>query len=140
MKLITRNTDYAIRALIYICGRKNKITSVSELVAKTKIPRPFLRKLLQILNKKGILRSSKGQKGGFMLAAEPQEIFLTDLIRIFQGSLKLNECLFKKEPCVKKSICPLNKVIRDIEEDVLKKLKAINVASLAFKFRKLGIN
>jgi Rrf2 family protein len=140
MKLITRNTDYAMRALIYIAGRKNKTTSVSELVEKIKIPRPFLRKLLQKLNKEGILKSSKGQKGGFILAVAPQRIFLADLIKIFQGTLRLNECLFKKEPCPKTGICPLNKAIEAIEKDVLVELRAITVASLSSKFKRLGMH
>jgi Rrf2 family protein len=140
MKLITRDTDYAMRALIYIADRKNKLTSVSELVGKMKIPKPFLRKLLQILNKKGILKSSKGQGGGFILALKPQKILLTDLIKIFQGSLRLNECLFKKEPCPKIRTCPLRKVIKDIEKDVIAKLKAITVASLTSEFKKAGMH
>lgn len=139
MKLITRDTDYAMRSLIYIASRKNVITSVTELVKKIKIPRPFLRKLLQRLNKEGILKSSKGPNGGFVLAVEPQKIFLTDLIRIFQGSLKFNECLFKKEPCPKISICPLNKAIGNIEKEAVAELKTITVASLFSKFKKAGM-
>lgn len=140
MKLITRDTDYAMRALIYIAGRKNNITSVTELVKKIKIPRPFLRKLLQRLNKERILKSSKGPKGGFVLAVAPQKIFLTDLIRIFQGSLHFNECLFKKEPCAKTRICPLNKVIENIEKDAVAKLKTITVAYLSLEFKKAGMH
>lgn len=140
MKLITRDTDYAMRALIYITGRKNKMTSVSELVKKIKIPKPFLRKLLQILNKKGILKSSKGLKGGFILALKPQKILLTDLIRIFQGSFRLNECLFKREPCPRTRICPLHKVIKDIEKDVIVKLKTVTVASLSSEFKRTGMH
>ena len=56
MKLITRDTDYAIRALCFIARFKKKIVSVSELVKVLKIPRPFLRKILQTLNKKRILK------------------------------------------------------------------------------------
>lgn len=139
MKLITRNTDYAMRALIYISGEKGNLTSVTELVKKIKIPRPFLRKLLQRLNKEGILKSAKGPNGGFALAVSPQKIFLSDLIRIFQGSLKFNECLFRKEPCPKTGICPLNKVIDDIEKYAVAQLKTITVASLSSKFKKAGM-
>jgi len=139
MKLITRDTDYALRSLIYIAGKKNKITSVTELVRKIKIPRPFLRKLLQRLNKEGILKSSKGQNGGFILAQEPNKIYLADLIKIFQGSLRLNECLFKKAPCPQSRICPLNKIIENIEKDVVSKLSLITVASLLLQFKRAGI-
>jgi len=97
LKLITRNTDYAIRALCYIATHKADVVSVKELVRCLKIPRPFLRKILQGLNKKGILRSYKGKGGGFVLAVGPEKIFIGDLIRIFQGPIKLQEHTFKKK-------------------------------------------
>ena len=130
MRLITRNTDYAIRALMFVAEHKEEIISVSELVKNLKIPRPFLRKILQILNKKGLLKSYKGMGGGFMLALPPNKIFLVDLIEIFQGPLKLNECIFKKRICPNTKICLLKKKIDAVERYVISELKSITVASL----------
>ena len=59
MKLITRDTDYAVRALIFIIKQKKEVISVNKLINNLKLPRPFLRKILQVLNKKGILNSAK---------------------------------------------------------------------------------
>ena len=91
MKLLTRNTDYAVRAICYMAKRGEGVISVTELVKSLKIPRPFLRKILQTLNKKGIVRSSKGIGGGFRLAVAPGKIYLVDLIKVFQGPLKDNK-------------------------------------------------
>ena len=134
MKLITRDTDYAVRALCYIAKDGKKIVSVSELVAELKIPRAFLRKILQILNKKKLLISHKGQGGGFALAKKRiDRIFLIDLIRIFQGRLKLNECFFKKDTCPNVKVCPLKKEIDAIERHITKELESISIASLLKK-------
>jgi Rrf2 family protein len=130
MKLITRDIDYALRALIFIAQRKEKIVSVSELVAALKIPRPFLRKILQILHKKGVLKSYKGFGGGFLLAKPAKKIFLVDLIEAFQGEFSLNECLFKKMPCSGIATCVLRKKIDSIEGYVVSRLKSITIASL----------
>lgn len=132
MKLITRDTDYAIRALCFIARQKEKEKKVSvpDLVKELKIPRPFLRKILQILNKKGILKSYKGLGGGFLLAGPPDKIFLLDLIGVFQGSLQLNECIFKKKLCPNRAICALRHKILSIEKDVFLELKSITIASL----------
>lgn len=130
MKLITRDTDYAVRALCYIAKNKNHITSVSELVGKLKIPRPFLRKILQRLEKKGLLKSYKGKGGGFRLTVDTDAIFLMDLIRTFQGSFKLNECLFKKGLCPERIDCQLNRKIGAIEKYVIKELRPISIADL----------
>jgi len=130
MKLITRDTDYAVRALCYFANHKNKIISVTELVKELKIPQPFLRKILQFLNKNGILHSYKGQGGGFSLLVSAEKIRLIDLIMIFQGPLELNECLFKKKVCPNKGVCRLRHKINEIEEKVLKEIGFITIESL----------
>lgn len=131
MRLITRNTDYAIRALSYIARQGEKVISVSQLAKELKAPRPFLRKILQILNKKRILVSYKGQGGGFALAKNPDEIFLTDLIETLQGEIKLNKCLFKKMFCPDIKNCVLKKKVDEIERYVVSQLKSITIASLS---------
>ena len=133
MKLITRDTDYAVRALAFIAKQKQEIIPVSQLVKCLKIPRPFLRKILQMLNKKGLLASYKGQGGGFKLAVAPKRIFLLDLIETFQGPVKLNECIFKKRICPNIKTCKLKKKIDSIQKYVIAELKDIKLASLLEK-------
>lgn len=130
MKLITRDTDYAIRALCYIARHDEEVVSVAQLVEALHIPKPFLRKLLQCLNKKSILKSYKGQGGGFLLAQPAEKIFLTDLMRIFQGRLQLSECVLRKLVCPHLTTCTLRKKVKIIEKDVFRDLKEITVASL----------
>jgi len=130
MKLITRETDYAVRALCYMAKGEGEVVSVSALVGELKIPRPFLRKLLQVLHKKGILNSFKGNGGGFSLALRPDKIFITGLINIFQGPFCLNECIFKKKLCPNRGVCILREKISDIERYVTAQLKAITISSL----------
>jgi len=130
MKLITRNTDYALRAICFIARNQKRAVSATELVEKLKIPRSFLRSLLQVLNRKKVLKSSRGQGGGFLLARSPEKIFLVDLIAIFQGPLKLNECFLKKLSCPNKKTCGLRKKIQSIEAYVVKELNSITIASL----------
>ena len=133
MKLITRDTDYAVRALCFIARRREGLVSVSELVRASRIPRPFLRKILQVLNKKGILSSYKGRGGGFTLALTPKRIFLLDLIKIFQGPLIINQCLFKKAPCPDIRTCKLRKKIDSIQKYAISELKDVTLASLLEK-------
>ena len=132
MKLITRNTDYAVRVLCYITKNKdkNKVISARDMVRELNMPRPFLRKILQILQKRGILNSFKGQGGGFSLAVLPKDIYLVDLIEIFQGPIKLNECILKKNICPDRSSCTLKFKIDKIEKNVLSDLKSITIESL----------
>lgn len=130
MKLITRDTDYAIRAICYIARQKQRIVTVAELVKELRIPYPFLRKILQTLNKRKILRSYKGRGGGFELSVVSNKIFLVDLMEVFQGTLTLNECFLKRLACPNIKICPLRKKLKNIESYVFKQLRSITVASL----------
>ncbi|MCX5669298.1 MAG: Rrf2 family transcriptional regulator [Candidatus Omnitrophica bacterium] len=129
MKLITRNTDYALRAICYIAKQKNVVT-VTELVRVLGVPRPFMRKILQQLSKEKILKSYKGQSGGFKLKLFPEKIFIIQIMHIFQGQVSLSECFLKKDICPNRGKCVLRKKIRQIENNALGQLRQISIASL----------
>jgi Rrf2 family protein len=133
MKLITRDTDYAVRAIMYIAGSEKPIVSTAELMEKLKLPRPFLRKILQVLVKNRILKSAKGNSGGFMLDLSPEKIFVSDLIKIFQGDMSFSDCLFRKKLCHNRDKCPLRNEIKDIEDYTVKRLQAVNIKYLLEK-------
>lgn len=130
MKLFTRDTDYALRALSFMAKHQEKLVCVGELVRELNIPRPFLRKILQLLNKNKILKSYKGKGGGFSLSRPAEKIFLMDLIEVFQGKFRLNECSFKKNICPNLKNCRLRRKVINIENYVLKELSSITLASL----------
>ena len=133
MKLITRDTDYAIRALVCIAGEnKNSksIVTVKMLSDELDMPQAYLRKILQILNKKKILKSFKGRSGGFVLVKATKDISIFELVEIFQGPFFLNEHLFKGKMCPRVKICYLRKKIDGIEGSVIKELKNINISEL----------
>ena len=131
MKLITRDIDYAVRALIYLADNGNGGTvPVPELVDELGITRPFLRKIMQLLAKAGVIESYKGNKGGFRLIKKPEDIFLIDLVEIFQGDFSLNECFLNKGICPNTSNCILRSKVDDIEEKVKKELESIDLRSL----------
>lgn len=130
MKLITRNADYAIRALCSIAVKKNIKVSVDLLVKELDMPKPFLRKILQVLQKKRFLKSFKGQGGGFILAVDASKISLADIVEVFQGKLQLNECTFKKQVCPNVKTCIVKKKIDGIQNYVVKELKDIKISSL----------
>ena len=130
MNLIARSTDYSIRALCYIVKSNKDIVSVKELVESLEMPGPFLRKVLQELSRKGILRSHKGKNGGFILATRPEKIYISKLIEIFQGPIKLQEHTFRKKICPEIKSCVLKKKIDEIEKYTISRLSSLSIASL----------
>lgn len=130
MKLMTRDTDYAIRALCVIAKCDKKMLSSNQLMKETKITKPFLRKILQVLNRNGIMKSHKGRGGGFVVLKDPKHISVMDIIEIFQGTIKLSEHVLKKKRCPEIKRCRLKNKLDAIEESVKRQLKLITIESL----------
>ncbi|NOY10135.1 MAG: Rrf2 family transcriptional regulator [Spirochaetes bacterium] len=130
MKLLTRNTDYAVRALSYIAMEKGKTVTAAELSEELKISWSFLRKILQILSREGLVFSIKGKGGGFKLAQPADRIFLLDLINIFQGLVRLNTCITNNKACPNIRICILKKKIDIIEDSIISELHPITLKTL----------
>ena len=77
-----------------------------------------------------ILKSHKGQGGGFSLRISPERIYLVKLAEIFQGPLKLNDCIFRRKACPSVKVCALSAKLKRIEKIVKKELSLITIASL----------
>jgi len=131
MRFITRDTDYALRALIYMAKLKDKTATVGEIAEKENLPKVFLRRILQKLAEKKILSSSKGKSGGFALLPKPGEIKITDIMKVFQGDIDLTNCLLKGIACPNRGICSLRKKIKTINSTVIRELDKITIKSLA---------
>ena len=132
MKLITRETDYALRALCLIARQRDKgLVSVEDITRELKIPRPFLRRILRMLSADGILVSARGNKGGFHLARPEDKIRLIDVVTTFQGAFNMNQCLFKKRACPSRKTCVLRAKIEAIEDNVRRELESVTLAALS---------
>ena len=130
MKLITREIDYAVRALKSLAKRGNNVIPVAELVKELGVTRPMLRKIMQELAKNGVVVSYKGNNGGFQLNKKPEDIYLIDLVEIFQGKFSMNECILNRDLCPNRDNCILKNKIEDIEKNVKRQLGFINLESL----------
>jgi Rrf2 family protein len=130
MKLLTKDTDYAIRALLVLAGNQKEYISAREISETEKIPYSFMRKILLKLYKSGYVDSKEGGKGGFKLKKKPSKISAIDLIRLFQGNIQFSECMFRKKLCHKRSDCVLRQNIREIEGLVEDKFRGITIESL----------
>ena len=72
------------------------------------IPREFLNKVMQTLVKKGFLRSIKGPAGGFVLAKDPSDITLYDIIKAIDGTDVFDHCILRVGKCDEKNPCVLH--------------------------------
>ncbi|HXX57344.1 MAG TPA: Rrf2 family transcriptional regulator [Thermodesulfovibrionales bacterium] len=121
---ITRETDYAVRCVLYLSGVSDGVSVVDDIAGEMGIPKSFLAKILQKLAKAGIVTSIRGVKGGFRLAQKPERINLLKVIEATQGQLSLNLCVLDEKSCSRSSTCSIHPVwvrIQDIMEKELKR-------------------
>ena len=134
MKFIGRDTDYAVRALMFMAkalkDSNKRIVTVDDIVKKQDLPERFLRRILQRLAKNNVLTSYKGKDGGFSLVRSPKNIFIIDVINIFQGKVDLTNCFLKGSTCPGTKNCILRKKLGKINSIVNKELHKITIASL----------
>ncbi len=128
--LITRETDYAVRTVLYLAKNGNRRVSVTEIAEAMYIPKSFLAKLLQRLVKNHILQSSRGVKGGFELAKKASAISLLDVMEVMQGPAAINTCAIDSGRCRMSSTCSVHPVWTGIRREVERKLAKTTIGKL----------
>ncbi len=130
MRLLTKNSDYAIRALLELAKTPEQSRSARDLSRDLNIPYEYLRKILQQLVKDGFVQSKEGGIGGFRLALPPERIVIADVMKIYQGPIQLSECMFRSQICANRANCVLRHNIMRIESLVQQEFKAMTVGGL----------
>jgi Rrf2 family protein len=130
MKVLTKHTDYAIRALIALAENRGDYHSSREISEVQSIPYQFLRRILQKLAREGIVESKEGAGGGVKLAVHPSRIRVVDIIKIFQGDIELSACMFRDTICENRRTCVLRKEIKRIEKMVTREFAKLTIQKL----------
>ncbi len=132
--IITRATEYAIRAILYMSRQPaGEIIFKKDICKAQDITPAFLTKILQPLIKDGIVGSQRGVGGGFYLEKSPAEITLLDIIKSQEGPVYLNQCLVKDNTCEREFFCPIHGAWKQIREEFMVTLSRYDFASLATK-------
>ena len=96
---ITLETDYAIRILIYLMRKKERVDA-KNIAEGTDVTLRFALKILRKLVAADLVKSYKGIKGGYEFAKEsPKEVSLYDAIRVVEGNCYLSRCLDENVGC-----------------------------------------
>ena len=129
--LITRATEYAIRALLYLAKQpRGEIVFKKDICQTQDITPAFLTKILQPLIKLGIVGSQRGVGGGFYLIKDPASVTLLDVVMAEEGPLYINQCLTRDGACERDVFCPVHGAWREVRSEFLKILERYNFAYL----------
>ncbi|MCX7846928.1 MAG: Rrf2 family transcriptional regulator [bacterium] len=135
---MTKQTDYAIRALLHLARANGVCVSTRRLATEEGIPLPFLRRIARVLVAAGWVHAREGVHGGLRLVVPPRKIRLTQVIELMQGRLQLSECLFRKRLCQNRAHCVLRHRIMRIEQLVTRAFARVTLDTLLRDMKKTG--
>jgi FeS assembly SUF system regulator len=125
-------TDYGL--VIMTCIARNEgvpLRTARDLALESKLPLSTVSKLLKELLQSGLLVSHRGIKGGYILARDPHEISLVEIIAAIEGPMALTECSTDITGlCNIESCCPIKTNQRIINQAVRGVLERITLSDL----------
>jgi len=130
---ITRQADYAVRAVLYLARNTDQRTATSLIAEEQRIPPSFLAKIVSQLSIAGLLHTSRGARGGVVLAREAKEITLLEVIEAIDGPIQLNECVGDNGTCSFDENCPLRPIWCEAQEELVGRLKGTSFADMLAK-------
>jgi len=131
VKVSTRG-DYAARALLSLALHGDeRPTSVKEIAERTGLPQPYLEQILLSVKGAGLVRSKRGVGGGYVLARDPAEITLAEVVSAVEGpQLRMQE---PHDHC--EGHCVLQEVWACLDEETRRVLERVTLAELVERTR-----
>lgn len=90
---LSSKVEYAVLALLELASHKGEKAplTMSEMTDKQPIPDRYLEQILASLRRAGLVKSQRGSRGGFVLAREPRQITLLEIVTLMEGEHKESE-------------------------------------------------
>ncbi|MDP2904009.1 MAG: SUF system Fe-S cluster assembly regulator [Methylovulum sp.] len=130
MLRLSKLTDYATVILSFMAKEKTRVCAAMEIAAATGIALPTVSKILKLLVNSKVLMSTRGAKGGYMLAREPETISVAAIISALEGPIALTECSISEQLCGQASGCGIRGVWHTINQTIHNALESVTLADL----------
>ena len=135
--MLSKKTKYGIKALTYLAKQEAtspvKIASISK---SENISVKFLESILLTLRKNGFLGSKKGKGGGYYLLRSPEDIKMTEVMRILEGPIALVPCVSLNfyeacNDCPDEDKCAVHNLMLQVRDNALEVFRGTTLADLA---------
>ena len=130
-RLITRETDYALRILQNLLAGEKK--PVGDICKEELIPQQFAYKIIKKLSCAGLIEITRGVNGGCRLSADLEKTSLYDLIMIMDGGHEINACMHAEYVCPRREKnggCLLHMRLAAIQKRVDNELRSNSLLTL----------
>lgn len=128
---LTRQTNYAIRILMYCGANDGKLSRIPDIAEAYSLSELFLFKILQPLVEHGLVETVRGRHGGVRLGRPAEKITLFDVVRVTEDSFAMAEC-FENDAteCPLIDSCGLNEALRKALGAFFEVLEGYTIADL----------
>jgi len=136
MKLSTR-ARYGTRALLELALHDGeKPVPLKEISQRQQIPLPYLEHLISPLVQAGIVKSTRGIGGGVSLLKPPQQVVLSEVILLLEGSIAPVECVNNPEACPLSELCVTRSLWCEVKEAINGVLESVTLQDLVERQRR----
>lgn len=129
---LSKSFGYALRGVLYVAliHKEGRKVQLDEMAEKLQVPRHFLAKIMKIMVKEGVLKSTKGPYGGFSLNDSTLKTRLIQLVKITDGVEQFNTCVLSLRKCNSQNPCPLHEQMLRLRDDMLAEFSAKSISEL----------
>lgn len=145
MQVVSMAVEYAMIAMVYLALRhspsakkKKRVITVDEISKETGISISFLSKIMLLLYRAGLVRSSRGRNGGYLLAKPPERISCHDVLKAVEGPVRMNVCQIEPEKCPATFSCPFYSMWCELQSNVENILSSYSLHSIAVNIKGLS--
>lgn len=128
----TTKSEYGLRAVLNLARKyPGHLVSLPDIAKEEGISPAYLERLIALLKKNKIVIASKGVKGGYQLAAFPDQISVAEVFKALEGSLKSFNCeSISNVGCECGKGCAVKRVWLKLDEAILKTLEGTKLSDL----------
>ncbi len=140
MKLSTKG-QYGLRALLEIAIYQNEgPVTLNNIAARQDISEGYLEQLMMPLKRAGIVKSVRGAQGGYLLAKNPKEVTVGEVIRVLEGPIAPVACVDEENPeeCVRADFCVTRIVWEKVRDSISGVLDSFSLEDLVQESKKRG--
>ncbi len=113
--MISTTSEYALRALAQLAVLPaGRAVLARDLAESANVPRNYLSKILLALRNAGLLDATRGAGGGYRLRKRPEDIFLIDVVELFEGPKSKPGCLLNNRECCEQTPCAAHRTWREL--------------------------
>lgn len=103
-------------------------TTLATMCKEGDLSREYLAKVLGLLSRADLVTPIRGKHGGYVLAKDPAEISLLDVIEAVEGEQALNLCQYDPPKCEHADTCKVQLVWQDLQKVFRETLEAKKLA------------